>query len=359
MAEDSHVPHRRIVLDDVAQVAGVSRSTASRALVDDRRISEPTRLAVQRAATKLGYVPDAAARSLRVRHSRILGLLLANLSDPVHGEIAAAFKEEAVTGAYRVIIAAGMQDPALERNALRIFTEHAAEGVAMVSCVLAPSEAQARVRPDRLIMVQPDHRRVHRYRGPLLPGVIMTDDASGVEMVVDHLVATGHKDVAYIGSGARASSAVHREAVARSLRRHGIRRPVDRYPTADDGWRGQGHDAIAALIAADLPDALVCYDDMLALGLMDALRQRGIQAPLDISIVGFDGILFTGLSNPRLTTVATPLSELGQLAAASLISTIQSGTLPPARVLPVELIVRESTGPRRPRGRVVGGSGQP
>ncbi len=343
------MPHRRVLLADVARMAGVSRSTASRALVDDPRISEPTRTAVQHAAADLRYVPDAAARSLRARHSRILGLLLANLSDPVHGQIAAAFKETAWASGYRVIIAAGMQDPALERTALRIFTEHAAEGIAMVSCVLAPSEAQTRTRPDRLIMVQPDHRRVRRYRGPLLAGVIMTDDASGVEMVVDHLVATGHQDIAYVGSGDRASSTVHREAVARALRRHGIHRAVDRYPSAADGWSGQGHDEIAALIAAAPPDALICYDDMLALGLMDALRQRGIQAPQDISIVGFDGILFAGLSNPRLTTVSTPLSELGQLAAASLISTIQSGTLPPARVLPVELVIRESTGVRGPR----------
>lgn len=331
------------MLADVAHTAGVSRSTASRALVDDPRISKPTRLAVQRAAAELRYVPNAAARSLRARHSRILGLLLANLSDPVHGQIAAAFKEEAWAGGYRVIIAAGMQDPGLERQALRIFTEHAAEGVAMISCVLPPAEARMRARPDRLITVQPDHRKVGRYRGSLVPGVILTDDGSGVEMVVDHLVATGHQDIAYIGSGDRSSSAVHRDAAGRALRRHGIRRAVDRYPSTEDAWRGHAPDAAAALIAADLPDALICYDDMLALGLMDSLRRLGIAVPRDISIVGFDGILFAGMSNPRLTTVATPLTELGLLAASSLISAIQTGVLPEARVLPVELVVREST----------------
>ena len=213
MAAHDTVPHRRVVLDDVARMAHVSRSTASRALVDDPRISEPTRTAVKHAASELRYVPNAAARSLRAQRTRILGLLLANLSDPVHGQIAAAFEKEALAGGYRVIFGAGLQDPTLERKALRIFTEHAADGVTMVSCVLALSEAQTRFRPDRLIMVQPDHRRVQRYRGPLVPGVIMTDDASGVEAVVDHLVATGYRDIAYIGSGARASSTVHREAV--------------------------------------------------------------------------------------------------------------------------------------------------
>jgi LacI family transcriptional regulator len=333
--------HRRVVLDDVASKANVSRSTASRALVDDPRISESTRTAVKKAAAELHYVPNVAARSLRAQRTRILGLLLANLSDPVHGQIAAAFEQEAWAGGYRVIFAAGLQDLTLERRALRIFTEHAAEGVAIVSSVMAPSEAQTRVRPDRLIIVQPDHRRVLRYRGPLIPGVIMTDDASGVEAVVDHLVSAGYRDIAYVGSGARASSTVHREAVGRALRKHGIRGQLDRYPSTDDAWREP--DPLAALIAADLPEALICYEDVLALALMDALRRYGIRVPDDVGIVGFDGIPFAEMSNPRLTTVATPLAELGRLAASSLIGAIHSGELPEPMVLPVELVVREST----------------
>ena len=341
MARRQSVPQRRVLLDDVAQMARVSRSTASRALVDDPRISEPTRIAVKLAASELQYVPNAAARSLRARHTRILGLLLANLSDPVHGQIAAAFEQEAEAGGYRVIFAAGMQDPALERKALSVFTEQAADGVAMVSCVLAPNEAHGRVRPDRLIIVQPDHRRVQRYRGPLVPGVIMTDDASGVEAVVDHLVATGYRDIAYVGSGARASSTVHREAVGRALRKHGIQVNLDRFPSPDNSWRAP--EPIAELIAADLPEALICYEDVLALALMDSLRNLGIHVPDDVGIVGFDGILFAEMSNPRLTTVTTPLAELGRLAASSLIGAIRSGALPPAAVLPVDLVVREST----------------
>lgn len=342
------------MLDDVARIAKVSRSTASRALVDDPRISEPTRIAVKNAASELRYVPNAAARSLRAQRTRILGLLMANLSDPVHGQIAEAFEQEAKSSGYRVIFSIGLQDSALERKALRTFIEQAADGVAMVSCVLAPSEAQARVQPDRLIIVQPDHRRVQRYRGPLVPGVIMTDDAQGVEAVVDHLVATGYRDIGYVGSGVRASSTVHREAIGRALRRHGIRPNLDRFPSPNDIWRAP--DGLAALIAADLPEALICYEDVLALALMDALRRLGIRVPNDVGIVGFDGIPFAEFSNPRLTTVATPLAELGRLAASSLIGAIQTGRLPEAIVLPVELVIRESTQalmPRAARGPAV------
>jgi LacI family transcriptional regulator/LacI family repressor for deo operon, udp, cdd, tsx, nupC, and nupG len=342
--EDGAMTHRRVVLDDVARAAGVSRSTASRALVDDPRISEPTRLAVKTAALDLRYVPNAAARSLRARRTRILGLLLANFSDPVHGEIAAAFEQEALAAGYRVLFAAGLQDANLERKALSIFTEHAADGVAMVSSVLSPNEAQARVRPDRLIIVQPDHRQVDGYRGPLVPGVIMTDDGSGVEAVVDHLVATGHRDIAYVGSGGLASTTVHSEAVGRALAKHGMVHQPDRFPSEKDAWR-ESH-ALAAQIAADRPDALICYEDVLALALMDALRALGVRTPEDVSIVGFDGIPFAEISNPRLTTVITPLAELGRRAAVSLIEAIHTGVMPAAIVLPVELAVRESTRPR-------------
>lgn len=347
MAAHDTTPHRRVLLDDVARMANVSRSTASRSLVDHPRISEATRAAVKLAASELGYVPNLAARSLRAQHTRILGLLLANLSDPVHGQIAHAFEQEAWEGGYRVIFAAGLQNPALERKALRVFAEQAVDGVAIVSGVTASTEARALVRPDRLVIVQPDHRRVRGYRGTLVPGVIMTDDGSGVEAVVDHLVASGYRDIAYIGSGSLASSTVHREAVGRALQKHGLPAQLDRFPSPDEAYKVP--DALAALIAADLPEALVCYEDVLALALMDALRRLGIRCPDDLAIVGFDGIPFAAISNPRLTTVVTPLAELGRLAAASLIGAIQTGTLPEAIVLPVELVVRESTRSLLPR----------
>ena len=93
----------------------------------------------------------------------------------------------------------------------------------------------------------------------------------------------------------------------------------------------------------DLPEALVCYDDQLALWLMDALRNLGIRVPDDVGIVGFDGIPFAGISNPRLTTVAVPSAEMGRVAASTLIQAVHDGVLPDGVVLPVEIVVREST----------------
>ncbi len=334
-------PHSRVRLVDVARRAGVSQSTASRALVDHPGISDATKTIVSNAAQELNFVPNVAARNLRAKHSRILGLLLADLSDPVHGQIASAFEQEAAANGYRVIFVAGLQDAARERSALRIFTEEATDGVAVVSSVLAPSETRTRTRPDRLIIAQPEHRDGFRGRGAPPPGVIQTDDASGIRAAVDHLLLNGYRDIAYVEVGKLSTTAVRREAARQALKEHGIHKPLRRFLAARSTWRRP--EALAAAIANALPDALICYDDLTALALMEALRKKGVETPADVGIVGFDGIPFAAISNPGLTTVSSPSAEMGKLAASSLIRAIQTGTLPPAVVLAVEFIVREST----------------
>jgi DNA-binding LacI/PurR family transcriptional regulator len=334
-------PRRRVLLKDVAERVNVSGSTASRALADDQRISLATRLVVKAAAVELQYVPNAAARSLRVRRTRTLGLLLPDLRDPVHGQIASAFEQEARQQGYTVMIVAGERDLVRERLALRIFAEHGTDGVAIVSSGLSPKELRERVDPDRLVLVWPDHRSLSRQDGPGVPGVIQTDDASGVEAAVAHLVDSGCRRIAYVDGGVRTSNMIRAEAVASALRSRGIRAPLRRFATSGGGWRSPGD--LAVEIAADLPEALVCYDDQLALGLMDALRGLGIRVPDDVGIVGFDGIPYARISNPRLTTIAAPSAEMGRVAASSLIRAIHEGSLPEGVVLPVEFVVGEST----------------
>ena len=341
MAVNGDGTRRRILLKDVAQRANVSGSTASRALADDQRISIGTREAVKIAAAELHYVPNAAARSLRVRRTRTLGLLLPDLRDPVHGQVASAFEEEARRQGYTVMVVAGERDLVRERLALRIFAEHGTDGVAIVSSVLSPKELRERVDPDRLVLVWPDHRSLPRRDGPRVPGVIQTDDASGVRAAVDHLVDSGCRRIGYVESGVRHSNSIRAETVAATLRSRGIDAPVRTFVAALDAWRAPGD--LAAEIAADLPDALVCYDDQLALWLMDALRYLGIRVPEDVALVGFDGIPFAGISNPRLTTVAVPSAEMGRVAASTLIQAVHEGGMPEGVLLPVEVVVREST----------------
>jgi len=334
-------PRRRVKLSDVARAVNVSDSTASRALSDDPRISRATRLAVKAAAAELDYVPNAAARSLRKRHTLTLGLLIPDLRDPVHGQIASGFEEEAGRNGFSVIMVAGDSQPARERVALKVFAEHGADAVAIVSSAISPREARERVDPARLVLVQPDHRTLPRRPGVAVPGVILTDDAGGVRAAIAYLVDCGYRRIAYVEGPAGATNTLRAEAVAATLHERGVAGRLKTFPATGETWRAPA--ALAATIAADLPEALVCYDDKLALALMDALRDAGIRVPDDVAIVGFDGIPFTAISNPRLTTVATPAGDMGRQAAASLIRAIREGAPPDGLVVSPELIVREST----------------
>ncbi|HTS15234.1 MAG TPA: LacI family DNA-binding transcriptional regulator, partial [Candidatus Sulfotelmatobacter sp.] len=216
-------PRRRILLRDVAMAANVSDSTASRALSDDPRISVATRQAVKKAAARLEYVPNAAARSLRRKHTATLGLLIPNLSDPIHGQIALGFEEEATRSGYCVIMVDGHDAPTRERLALKVFAEHGADGVAIVSSAISPREARERVDPARLVLVQPDHRSLPRHEGALAPGVILTDDASGVRAAVEHLIDCGYRRLGYVHGDGGASDAERQAAVTATLRARGIR----------------------------------------------------------------------------------------------------------------------------------------
>lgn len=330
----------RILLRDVARRANVSGSTASRALADDPRISVATRDLVKAAAADLHYVPNAAARSLRVRRTRTLGLLLPDVRDPVHGQVASAFEQEASVAGYCVIVVSGERDAARERIGLRTFAEHGTDGVAVVSSLISPRELRERVDPNRLVHAWPDHKSMPRTGGQPGPGVIQTDDSSGVRLAVEHLIASGCRRIAYAADGVRASNTVRAETTAATLRRHGIRSALRTYVAE----RGPGRaDRLAAEVDADRPDAVVCYDDKLALELMDALRRRDLRVPDDVAVVGFDGIPFAAISNPRLTTVVVPNEEIGRQAAIMLVRAVHEGALPDGVLLPVELVVREST----------------
>ena len=172
-----------------------------------------------------------------------------------------------------------------------------------------------------------------------MPGVIQTDLCRAVPgAAVDHLVDSGYRRIAYVGGEPSLMNTVRAESVARALRDRGIRTAPITYLSEGEVWRAP--DELAATIAADLPEALVCYDDKLASALMDALRSLGIHVPRDVGIVGFDGIPFAGISNPRLTTVAVPSAEMGSAAASSLID---------ASARPARRRGDHAARPRRPR----------
>jgi len=175
--------------------------------------------------------------------------------------------------------------------------------------------------------------------GDLRRGCIRTDDSDGIRQVVEHLTQSGYRSIAYCGEHHRASGHLRLSALRRQLTERGLPEPST-YEALD------GDDGIVEMarrISTDAPDAIVCYDDKLALNLIDALRATGIRVPVDIAVTGFDDIPFARISNPRLTTVTQESEHLGMLGVDMLVATLDTGRTPPSRTLPVRLVVREST----------------
>jgi LacI family transcriptional regulator len=341
-------PERRVVLADVARVAGTSEATASRALKDDPRIGEATRAAVRSAADRLGYVPNAAARSLRAQRTHILGLLLDDLADPVHGKVAAGFEEAAASRGFAVFMMTGLHDAERERRALTAFLEHRADGIALASCVSDPAEVHARVPADRVVFVQPDYPALADGREPPGRGILRTDDAGGVAATVRHVVERGYRRIAYVGPGSGASDTLRRATASSTLEGLSLG-PMRFIDSGVDGWRDPS--AAAREIADDPPEVLLCYDDKLALALLDALRSLDVEVPDDLALVGFDGIPAAHQSRPRLTTVDVPSVEVGRRAVEMLTATVRDGRSPASEIMPVELVIGESTPRRAPSAR--------
>jgi LacI family transcriptional regulator len=343
-------PERRVVLADVARSAGTSKATASRALKNDPRIGETTRAAVRAAALKLGYVPNAAARSLRARRTHILGLLLDDLADPVHGKVAAGFEAAARSEGYAVFMMTGLHDPDREERALTAFVEHRPDGIALASCVSDPIDVYRRVAKDRVVFVQPDYAGLADGGEPPARGVLRTDDRAGVAASVRHLVERGYRRITFVGPGENASGALRRSAARATFEELGLRgmRFID---AGLDGWRDASR--IAEEVVADPPEAILCYDDKLALSLLDALRSTDLEVPGDVALAGFDGIPAARQSRPRLTTVDVPSVDIGRRAVEMLIASLRDGSMPPSTVVPVELVIGESTPPREAPARRV------
>jgi DNA-binding LacI/PurR family transcriptional regulator len=344
-------PERRVVLADVARLAGTSEATASRALKHDPRIGEATRAAVHAAAAKLGYVPNAAARSLRAKRTHILGLLLDDLADPVHAKVAAGFEEAAAGQGYAVFIMTGLHDPEREQRAITAFVEHRADGIAVASCVSDPADVLARVPADRVVFVQPDYPALATGAEPPDHGVLRTDDSAGVAATVRHLVDRGYRRLAYAGPGGWASNAWRLTAVTATLEGLGLG-PIRFIDVGVDAWRDAS--ALARTLAAEPPDAVLCYDDKLALGLLDALRSTNLVVPDDMAVVGFDGIPAARQSWPRLTTVDVPSVDVGRRAVEMLVASVRDGKRPVSVVLPVSLVIGDSTPPRAQRRGLIG-----
>src|SRR4051812_22597962 len=324
-----HGRRRAVTLQDIAREAQVAVSTASRALSDPQRVSARTREQVQEVARRLGYRPNRLARALPTGRTGMLAVLVPDITNPHHFGLLRGAEAQARAAGSTLVIADTQEEAELELAHLDRL------GSALDGVVLGASrldEEALRELAGRLPVVL-FNRRVDG-----LPSVV-TDSVDGSRQIVEHLVALGHRSIAYLaGPGASWSDSERWRGLSTAAEAAGVRlvRCGPFSPTLASG------PAAADIGLATGATALVAFNDLLAIGVLRRLGERGLAVPDRISVVGYDDIFGADFSPPPLTTVAAPVAEAGRL----LVDVLLSGRTPaPELTLPTSLLVRASTGP--------------
>ncbi|MBO0899272.1 LacI family DNA-binding transcriptional regulator [Cellulomonas sp. zg-ZUI222] len=318
-----------VTLRDVARAAGVSAATASRALSAPDLVSPERRELVRRVARELGYRPNRAARELITGRSGHLCLVVPDLENPFFSAVAKAVQARARAAGHAVVVADAEEDPRLEAELVAQLGAQA-DGVLLCS---------PRMSSDDLAAVAADGRPVLlvNREGADLPSVVV-DNRDGLRQAVRHLHALGHRRIAYAGGPAGSWSDARR--------RDGLAALDLDLEVLDLGAHAPvfaGGVGAADLAVASGATAVLTYNDLMALGVLDRLRTRGVRVPQDVSVVGFDDAPVATLVTPSLTTVAVPLARLGRTAVDLLLTPHDDDA--PHTVLPVELVVRGTTAP--------------
>jgi LacI family transcriptional regulator len=334
-------------LADVARAAGVSLSTASRALADLEIVLPATRRKVSEAARILGYVPHGAARALASRRSRTVGTVVPTLDNPIFARSAQALQRALADAGYTLLVASHEYDAATELDVTLALVERGVDGLVFVGTDHSPELYQFLARsgiPFELTWALDPDRHHH---------CIGFSNRLGAIRVTRHLIELGHRDFALISGHTRHNDRARERAagVREALAAHGLTVPAHRYVETAFSI-ASGRAALARILDRDAtPTAIACGNDLLAFGAMLECAARDLAVPRDVSIAGFDDIELAAEVAPPLTTIHIPSADIGRRAAERLLARLAGRRVPRVEELPVDLIVRGSTGPAPVRAR--------
>lgn len=329
-----------VTLADVAAVAGVSAMTVSRVVNGTGRVREGTRLRVEAAMESVGYVPNSPARSLVGRRLGLIALVVADITHPWFTELAHAVDVEAAQRGFTVVVGDTDDDPGNERTCLYKLSSLKVDGV-----LIAPSGKEAGANLDLLRTQNIPFVQIDRQVADVEADVVCGESYRAARQLTVHLLEHGHRQLAMVSGPRGVSTARDRERGFKAALRF---REVDLEPRSvrrTAFTRGAGLvEARALLGSAEPPTAIMAANGFLALGVIDAARERGLRVPEDLAVVTFDDVESTA-TEPFLTCVEQPARGVGLAALDYLLSRIDGDMSPPRRtVLDGDLRIRRSCG---------------
>ena len=301
----------RVSIKDIAKAAGVSHSTVSRALSDSPLVSDETKARVQHLAQEMGYSPNTLARSLVTRQTYTVGVVVTTIADPFIAEVVQGIEATAHDHGYTVVLCTSGAEPEREIAAVEMLRSKRVDGVIVTSSRVGALYLEHLERIGvPIVLINNHNEQSGRYTF-----TVTVDNRHGGCLATDHLIQLGHQRIAYVTAPADHSSDLDRMTGYRqALVDSGIE-PNPELIVPGNGRADGGARALGALMALDvLPGAVFCYNDMTAIGLINAARGAGLAVPSDLAVAGFDDIPFATYCCPPLTTIAQPKVEMGQLA---------------------------------------------
>ncbi len=326
-------------IKDVAARAGVSISTVSHVLNHTRRVSDEATRNVLEAVNALNYAPNSVARSLKVNHTRTIGLLVTASANPFFAEVVKGVEDYCFSQGFSLILCNTENQLERQRHYLRMLMEKRVDGL-LVICTDLDQEIQNLLRGYQQVpQVVMDWGGTSDFAN-----VINDNVRSGAYLAGRHLMEQGHRHIACI------TGQLHKQTT--QLRLDGVRDALGEFDVtlADsdilegDYEMQSGHDAMLELLRRpQRPTAVFAFDDPMAIGAICAAAQAGLRIPEDLSVIGYDDVEMAQFSNPPLTTIRHPKAELGALAVELLVSRIRNKELSTEDVtVQPELIVRKS-----------------
>jgi len=336
---------QKITIKDIARMANVSHTTVSRALNNKSRIRNETKEKILSIAKELNYQPNFIARSLVMKRSRTLGLVITTVANPFYPELAQGIEGTARGLGYNIILCCTHSDLSIEKQYIDTLRSKGVDGIIFTSAHISDPNIW-RLAEERFPIILVNRRTYH----PLVKeevDYVGVDNVFGGFLAVEHLIKLGHKRIGVIGGSSESSAGLERlEGGKKALQTYGLEEKgiyfLEGNFLRESGYQGGKR----FLTMVERPTAIFATNDYMALGAYEAILEEGLRVPEDVALVGFNDIEFTAMKGIELTTIGQKKTEMGALSVKTLVEKIEKGKAGPPEeiILEPELIIRRTCG---------------
>jgi DNA-binding LacI/PurR family transcriptional regulator len=334
----------RTTLMDVARHCGVSRATVSLVLNDSPLVAEQTAKRVRQAMSELGYVYNRAAAALRTQRSDVIGVVMTQITNPYFAEFAAGLQDVLTESRTVPLLAVSDEDRELQRRLVTSLVERNVDGIVLIPAHGTKSTDIPDLLGTPLVLMA-------RRLPDLDADYVGAQNRDGGYAAAEHLYGHGCRTIAFIGGYADASAREERAGgVSAFLAGHGLAVDKERSVTCEPVRSPAREEAISLLTDNRDIDGIVCFNDVVAFGVLDAIADLGLTVGSDVRVIGFDDVHDAGLNRPSLSSVAVPARETGRRAAELVLERAAGSTEPIVREeFSTKLQPRETCGCSRPK----------